>query len=409
MPRRVMVLGADGYIGWPLVRRLLADGYTVACVDSLDKRRWCARWNEEPVFALPGYPSRVARLDEEYPEQVHAYTLDISQDAGHLFDLLRAFRPDTIVHLAEQPSAPLSMLNREACLLTLHNNLHGTMNLVLAVGRAVMEGVMPMPHIVKLGSMGEYGTPNAPIYEGILRCCPTSSQAGWLMPKMPGSWYHLSKVHDSEALAFACRLWGFMTTDINQGPVWGIDTAECSAEDKLQRTAFYAGPLFGTVINRFLFQAATDQPLSVYGAGGQTRGFIALADSVGAIRTVVENPPEAGQFRVINQLAEVWSVVGLAELVSKATGVEIASVPNPRVEDEAHAYQPEVETLQRMGWQPTVVLHSDEIRRIVALLRTDRRSLRRVVAKQELTANALWRKDTKEWPIGEPCMEGDGI
>lgn len=406
---RVMVLGGDGYIGWPLSLALLKQGHEVFIVDSLVKRTWCSRYGGLPVLALPSFVRRVDALMAAYGKRIQAFRCDVGVEDSGFYGLLLRFQPEAIVHLAEQPSAPLSMLNREAAMTTIANNLGSTMNLTMSVGRAVMAEGMPMPHIVKLGSMGEYGTPKGVIYENRVKCCAAAIHSDWLMPKQPGSWYHVSKVFDSEALAFATRMWGFRVTDINQGPVWGVDTECADLDDKMLRTSIYADELFGTVINRFCFQAAVGKDLTVYGAGGQTRGFISLEDSVGALMTVLQCPASGGEFRVINQLAEVWSVQQLARLVSDATGARIEHTENPRAEAEAHTYQPEANMLSRLGWMPKKFLQTEEIERIVGLLSGHGRSLITALQRQPEGFRAFWRKAEHMVPTPQVEENGSGI
>lgn len=401
---KIMILGADGYIGWPLTQYLLSKGHEVIAIDNCVKRVWERELDARPVLAVPSFTRRLRSVKKPYGDKLTAYDLDIAATytGPELFETLMDHRPMTIVHLAEQPSAPFSMLNHKTWFRTMENNVNGTLGLIRAVGRfsAVMGG---MPHIIKLGSMGEYGTPDGPIGEGLLTCCDVAQKAGWQMPKTPGSWYHVSKVHDSHNLEFACRTWGLRVTDINQGVVWGIDTDAASLDVPETRTSLHADEFFGTVFNRFVFQAACEQPLTVYGEGGQTRGFIALQDACRAIELVAQYRPAEGEFRVINQLTSYWSVAELADLIAKATGVGIQHVKNPRIEKERHSYDVTAEWLKDHGLVPSRDLTTKEVERIVALLRTDKRALRVAAERIGAPGRAPWRK----YPAGE--KEGSGI
>jgi UDP-sulfoquinovose synthase len=261
-------------------------------------------------------------------------------------------RPEAIVHYGEQPSAPFSMANREQAVETQYTNVIGTLNLLFFIRDQV-----PDCHLVKLGTMGEYGTPNIDIEEGFIQIEHKGRTDTLPFPKMPGSLYHLSKVHDSHNIHFACRVWGLRSTDLNQGVVYGIETDETTRDERLG-TRFDYDEWFGTVLNRFCVQAVVGHPLTVYGKGGQTRGFLNIRDTLQCVELAVENPPEAGEYRVFNQFTESFSVGELADLVQRSAaeiGIEseINHLDNPRVEAEEHYYNPVHTKLLDLGLKPT--------------------------------------------------------
>jgi UDP-sulfoquinovose synthase len=267
-----------------------------------------------------------------------------------VYKLLEEVRPEAIVHYAEQPSAPYSMHSRGNAVYTQTNNVVGTLNLLFAMRRHC-----PQAHLVKLGTMGEYGTPNIDIEEGYITITHNGRTDTLTFPKQPGSFYHLSKVHDSHNIAFACRIWQLAATDLNQGVVYGIETKETALHPDL-RTSFHYDHVFGTVLNRFLVQAAVGIPLTIYGKGGQTRGFLNIRDTLACVDLAVRTPAKPGEFRVFNQFTEQFSVSELAERV-KAAGdragldVRVQHLPNPRIEMESHYYNAKHSKLQELGLQ----------------------------------------------------------
>ena len=357
--KRVLVLGGDGYLGWPTALHFAKLGWEVAVVDNLIKRHWENQIGVEPLINIPTLHSRVEwqnNLNKHNP--IKLYLGDISNNYRFIVNVLAEFKPDTIVHYAEQPSAPFSMIDHQTALETQINNIAGTLNLMFAIRREV-----PNSHIIKLGTMGEYGTPNIVIEEGWIEIEHKGRKDKVLFPKKPGSFYHLSKVHDSQNLEFACRIWGMRVTDLNQGVVYGIRTHESAPTDE-SRTSFHYDSVFGTVLNRFVTQAAAGIPLTVYGEGGQTRGYLNILDTLNCVRIAAENPPQEGEFRVFNQFTETFSVNELANKVSRI-GVElgldtkIQTIQNPRIEMENHFYEPVHSSLTNLGLAPTLL--SDEI------------------------------------------------
>jgi UDP-sulfoquinovose synthase len=355
---RVLVLGGDGYLGWPTAMHFSKLGHEVLLVDNLSKRQWEAEIDGAPLESMPTLRHRVRVWNRLGHGEIGVAVGDIADNHRFVYKVFADFEPDAVVHYAEQPSAPYSMAGREQAMLTQVNNVAGTLNVLHAMRRHV-----PDAHLVKLGTMGEYGTPNIPIEEGWIDIEHGGRRDRLPFPKMPGSFYHLSKVHDSHNIHFACRIWGLRATDLNQGVVYGIATDETELDPEL-RTSFHYDAVFGTVLNRFCAQAVCGIPLTVYGTGGQKRSFLNIRDTLQCVRIAIENPPEPGDFRVFNQFTEVFSVAQLAQIVRDAAAklgytTEVDHVENPRVEAEEHFYEPRNEHLLALGLQPRLL--SDEL------------------------------------------------
>ena len=350
MSKTVLVLGADGYLGWPTALHLSAHGHDVVAVDNLVRRRWDREGGTASLVPIRSMNERVRAWRRATGREIVWRRLDLL-DAPGLAALVAEFQPDAVVHYAEQRSAPYSMKSLRHAAMTQHNNVIGTLNLLFA-----LRDYAPDCHLIKLGTMGEYGTPNIDIEEGYITINHNGRSDRLPFPKQPGSFYHLSKVHDSHNIHFACRIWGLRSTDLNQGVVYGCATDE-AADDPALATRFDYDTVWGTVLNRFCVQAAVGQPLTVYGKGGQTRGFLDIRDTVACIRLALENPADAGEFRVFNQFTEQFSILQLAELVEKARRAhdlptEIVHLPNPRVESEEHYYNAKHQRLLDLGLQP---------------------------------------------------------
>jgi UDP-sulfoquinovose synthase len=350
MVERIAVLGGDGYLGWPTAMHFSARGYRVAVVDNMAKRHWEAEIGVTPLFPVATLHERVRAWREVTENEIGLAVGDLT-DYRFVESVLREFRPDAIIHYGEQPSAPYSMLDARRAAYTQHNNVVGTLNLLFA-----MRDVVPDAHLVKLGTMGEYGTPNIDIEEGYLTVAHNGRTHEFLYPKTPGSIYHLSKVHDSHNIHFACRIWGLRATDLNQGVVYGVETDESAMDDRLT-TSFHYDEVFGTALNRFCVQAVAGEPLTVYGKGGQTRGFLNIRDTMQCVELAVRNPAARGEMRVYNQFTEQFDVRQLAEQVRDAAatlGIEarIVHTENPRVEAEEHYYNPRHTKLLDLGLRP---------------------------------------------------------
>jgi len=355
---KVMIMGMDGYLGWPLAMHLSGRGHEVSGVDNFSRRKYVEEmksWSATPIQSME---KRLSAYEEATGRKLGFYEGDLT-DNGFTEQLIKEERPDTIVHLGEQPSAPFSMIDVEHCNHTQMNNVLGTNNVLFA-----MRAHVPDCHLLKLGTMGEYGTPNVDIPEGFFDVEYKGRKDRLPFPRQPGSWYHLSKVHDSHNIVFACRIWGLRSTDIMQGVVHGIVTDEMVNDDLLTRFDFDES--FGTALNRFCAQAVIGHELTPYGKGGQTRGYLALRDSMQCLTLAAENPPEEGEYRVFNQFDECYSANELAEHVHKVSGelgvdTKIWNIENPRTESEEHHYKPEMKHLPELGFKPTFTL-DDELR-----------------------------------------------
>ena len=344
---RILVLGGDGYLGWPTALHLSQCGHEVGVVDNFARRSYDFELGVESLVPIESLQGRVAAWEEITGRRIAAYVGDLT-DAGFTYATLREFAPDAIVHFAEQRAAPYSMIDRRHAVYTQTNNVANTLNVLYAI-----KEINPEIHLVKLGTMGEYGSPNIDIEEGWLEVTHKGRTDRVLYPKRPGSFYHLSKVHDSHNMEFACRIWGLRATDLNQGIVYGQQTPETAMDDRLA-TRFDYDAVFGTVLNRFVIQAVLGQPLTVYGNGGQTRGMLDIRDTVRCIELACTNPADRGDFRVFNQMTESFSVQALAELVQRTFSgeVRIDYLENPRVEFEEHYYKVVHTALVDLGLEP---------------------------------------------------------
>jgi UDP-sulfoquinovose synthase len=347
---KVLVIGGDGYCGWATALYLSNRGYEVGILDSLVRRHWDNELGVQTLTPITLIQQRIQRWHDLTGKSIDLLIGDIT-NYEFLKKALQTFEPEAIVHFGEQRSAPFSMIDREHAVLTQVNNVVGTLNLLYA-----MREDFPNCHLVKLGTMGEYGTPNIDIEEGYITIEHNGRKDTLPYPKQPGSMYHLSKVHDSHNIHFACRIWGLRATDLNQGVVYGVLTEETGMDELLINRLDYDG-VFGTALNRFCIQAAIGHPLTVYGKGGQTRGFLDIRDTVRCIELAVANPAQPGEFRVFNQFTEQFSVGDLALMVKKAgnamgLNVEINHLDNPRVEREEHYFNAKNTRLLDLGLQP---------------------------------------------------------
>jgi UDP-sulfoquinovose synthase len=348
---RILILGGDGYLGWATSMHLARRGHDVHAVDNYLRRR---------AHAEAGTDS-LTPIGESLPARAQAFRevtgLEIGVTEGDLVGwdvverLFRDFRPEAVVHYGEMPSAPYSMIDRDHAVFTQRNNVENTLNVLFA-----MRDITPDAHLVKLGTMGEYGTPNIDIEEGYIEITHNGRTDTLPFPKLPGSLYHLSKVHDSHNIHFACRIWGLRATDLNQGVVYGIETEETKLDERLA-TRFDYDEVFGTALNRFCVQAVIGQPLTVYGKGGQTRGYLNILDTLRCVELAIGSPAAAGEFRVFNQFTEQFSVLDLAEQVQKAGAavgldVQVDHIDNPRVELEEHYYNAKHTKLMDLGLEP---------------------------------------------------------
>lgn len=347
---KILILGADGYLGWPLCMYCSQRGHEVIGVDNYLRRNMCRELDSEALTPNPNLTQRINLWNEITGKQIHGYIGDVT-NYEFLKRVFEKHRPDGVVHLAEQPSAPYSMIDRDKAAETLVNNLVGTLN----IAHAVYE-TNPDCHIVKIGTMGEYGTPNIDIEEGWIEIEHKGKKDKFLFPRQAGSLYHTTKIQDTDLLWFYIRTWGLRVTDLMQGPVYGIATEETALDERLLPNFNY-DEIFGTVYNRFIVQAVADYPLTVYGIGTQTRGYLNLIDSLQCLYLSLTNPPPQGQLRIFNQFVELFSVNQIASKVkevgeSLGYRVRIENIKNPRVEKEDHYYNPTSTGLLDLGLQP---------------------------------------------------------
>jgi UDP-sulfoquinovose synthase len=347
---KVLVIGGDGYCGWATALYLSNRGYEVGILDSMVRRHWDLQLQVETLTPIAPIQQRLQRWKDLTGKSIDLYVGDIT-NYDFLSKTLREFEPESIVHFGEQRSAPFSMIDREHAVMTQVNNVVGTLNILYA-----MKEDFPDCHLVKLGTMGEYGTPNIDIEEGYITIEHNGRKDTLPYPKQPGSFYHLSKVHDSHNIHFACKIWGIRATDLNQGVVYGVLTDETGMDELLLNRLDYDG-VFGTALNRFCIQAAIGHPLTVYGKGGQIRAFLDIRDTIRCVELAIANPADAGHFRVFNQFTELFSVGDLAMMVKKAGNamgldVEISHLDNPRVELEEHYLNAKNTNLLDLGLQP---------------------------------------------------------
>ncbi|MDQ5810175.1 MAG: NAD-dependent epimerase/dehydratase family protein [Actinomycetota bacterium] len=347
---KVLVLGGDGYCGWPTSLHLSDVGHEVVLVDNFVRRTIDHELGAQSLTPIADPKERIKAWQEVSGQTIGLEYGDLL-DWEFVSEIMRRHHPDAIVHFAEQRAAPYSMIDRRHAVYTQHNNVIGTLNVLFAINEFA-----PECHLVKLGTMGEYGTPNIDIEEGFIEIEHNGRKDTLPYPKLPGSWYHLTKVHDSHNIHFACRIWGLRATDLNQGVVYGTVTPQTERDARLINRFDYED-VFGTALNRFCVQAAIGHPLTVYGKGGQTRGFLDIRDTVRCVELAIENPAERGEFRVFNQFTEQFSVRQLAEMVVDAAGklgveARIENLPNPRVEKEEHYYNAKHTGLLDLGLEP---------------------------------------------------------
>ena len=361
---RVLILGADGYLGWPTAMYLSKVGHDVCGVDNYLRQKICEETNSPMLFPHKSLGEKAKIFETITGTSIDTRELDLTI-YENMLSLVKEFRPDCIVHYAEQPSAPYSMTDFKSAQLTFQNNLNVTFNCIWSVIE-----VDPSIHIVKLGTMGEYGTPNIDIEEGWLDISHNGRSDTFLYPRAAGSLYHTTKVLDTDLLWFYVRSYGLAVTDLMQGPVYGINTAETKLDDALL-PSFNYDDIFGTVFNRFIVQAVVGVPLTVYGQGGQTRGYLNINDTLQCVRLAAENPAKTGKLRIMNQFTETFSVNKIASLVQVAAseiGIEVTvqNIPNPRKEKEEHFYNPKHSSLTALGLKPTLI--SNEI--IIDIMQT---------------------------------------
>jgi len=352
----IAVLGGDGYCGWAAALYLSKRGHSVAIIDNFARRQWDHELGVQTLTPIRPLSERLKVWHNISGKAIKLFVGDVT-DYDFVHSTVESFEPDAMVHFAEQRAAPYSMIDRKHAVFTQVNNVVGTLNLLFAIRE-----LQPACHLIKLGTMGEYGTPNIDIEEGYIAIEHNGRKDVVPYPKQPGSFYHLSKVHDSHNIMFACKIWGLRATDLNQGIVYGTMTDEVLLDEALINRFDY-DEVFGTVLNRFCAQAAIGYPLTVYGKGGQTRGFLDIRDTVRCVELACATPARAGECRVFNQFTEQFSVLELARMVQTAAKrldltVEIDHLPDPRVESEEHYYNAKHSKLIDLGLNPHLLSDS---------------------------------------------------
>ncbi len=375
---KVFIAGIDGYLGFPLAQYLTARGHEVAGADLYQRRHWVEEVGSHSAMPIYSMQERLEAFHERFQKGFLFREGDLL-DFAFLRNFLDEFKPDAIVHLAEMPSAPYSMIDQQHATYTQHNNVIGSLNLLWA-----MREVCPEAHLVKLGTMGEYGTPNLDIPEGFFEVEFRGRKDVIPFPRQANSFYHLTKVHDTHNTIFACRTWGLRSTDIMQGVVFGTHIDEMGDDPRL-RTRLDMDQCFGTAINRFVCQAVIEHPLTVYGTGGMKRGFLPLRDSMQCLTLAIENPPQPGEYRVFNQFEECYTIAELAEKVQDAgasLGLDVAirHYDNPRTERDSHYYNPDRENLIKLGYNPS----HDVVAEIRLMLQDMLPHRDRVMAKKDI-------------------------
>lgn len=380
---KIIVAGGDGFCGWPTALYLSKQGHDVSIIDSTIRRKWDDELGANSLTPISSLEDRVERWYEITRKRIKTYVGDLMH-YDFLKEVIRQELPDAFVHFAEQRSAPYSMIDREHAVFTQTNNVVGTLNVIYAV-----KDLVPDCHIIKLGTMGEYGQPNIDIEEGFIKISHNGREDILPYPKQPGSMYHLSKVHDSHNLMFAAKNWGLRVTDLNQGIVYGLHTEETKLDPMLINRLDYDG-VFGTALNRFLIQAAAGHDLTVYGTGGQTRGFLNIKDTVRCIEIAANHPADKGEFRVFNQFTEEFSVLDLAVKVKRVAEQEgilssLVHIENPRNEKEKHYFHAVNTKLVDLGLEPNLL--TDDVLREILLTVLEQKNR---VIKEKILPDVKW-------------------
>lgn len=390
--RAALVLGMDGYLGWSLTCSLAMMGKDAIGIDNSLRRNLVAAQKSISAIDILPLEDRIDALNRLYASDIGCIPADISIDYDILCEVIKTYQPDTIFQLAQMPSAPFSMRNRKSCIFTHRNNMDGMLNLLYAVKEHC-----PTAHIVKIGTMGEYGQPNVPIPEGNTKITIDGRTDSLPFPRAAGSWYHQTKVHDTHNIRMACDQWGLRCTDIMQGIVYGTRVRAMTPDAKSLATRLDFDECFGTIINRFVVQTVSGHPLTVYGQGTQVRSILPLQDSINCMMLLSENPPSQGHYREVNQFHEWLSLNDMAEVVASASDElfakrpEIEHIANPRVEKERHFYQPKAHVLKNLGYE-----NSECIEKVVRCMLIDTYENRRLLQnyRKVMNPNISWVGET---------------
>ena len=363
MSKKVLILGGDGYLGWPTAMKFAASGHQVTVVDNYLRRIIAEETDSEALIGTPSLSKRAQKFKELTGHKIKVMIADLAVPKN-MMNIVKETQPDTVIHYAEQPSAPYSMRGFDGAHLTFSNNLNVTFNCIWALIEHA-----PKAHLIKLGTMGEYGTPDIDIEEGWIDIAHKGRNDRFLFPRAAGSLYHTTKVLDTDLLWFYVRLYDLRVTDLMQGPVYGLSTDESDLDEALIPN-FHYDDIFGTLVNRFLVQAVADIPLTVYGSGAQIRGYLNLKDTLACVALAAKNPAKAGELKIFNQFTETFSVNEIAQKISKVGNsmgltVNVKSIENPRKEREEHYYNPSHSGLIELGLEPNLM--TDDV--VAAMLR----------------------------------------
>ncbi len=355
---RIMILGADGYLGWPTSVELALKNHNLLLIDNFIKRKLIKKYNRKVLVNTARADKQLTKL-KKYNKKIEFSNIDCTNYVN-LSSKFKNFKPDAVIHFAEMPSAPLSMLGDNEGWMTLKNNLQSTYNLI-----SIIKKYNANCHIIKLGTMGEYGTPNIDIEEGWLNISHKKRTHKFLYPRQASSLYHTSKIMDTDLLWFYVRMSNLKVTDLMQGPVYGVNSSKIMKDACLQPLFTY-DDIFGTVLNRFIVQGITNNPLTIYGSGSQIRGYINIKDTIKCIMLSLKNPPKAGNLEIYNQFTEQFSINELANRVITALSkigldTKICKIKNPRIEKEKHYYNAKNSKLKKLGLKPTLLTENSII------------------------------------------------
>lgn len=385
----VLILGGDGYLGWPSAMYFSARGYEVTVVDNYFRRNACTELDTGMLYPIPTLIERVKIWHEKTGKEIKVVIGDLAEpelmrslftgNFTYQWSVNKGFTgvPETVIHYAEQPSAPYSVYNYKLADITLINNLRVTNNLIWAI-----RDFSPETHVIKIGTMGVYGTPNIDIEEGWLDIEHKGRSEKFLFPRQASSLYHTTKIMDTDLEWFAVRMWDLRITDLMQGPVYGIETEESNIDDRL-KTIFNYDEIFGTIVNRFIVQSIVGYPLTVYGKGGQTRGYLNIKDTLQCVEKAENTPAGKGELRIFNQIMETFSANELAVLTKKVGNnlgydVRVDHLENPRKEAEEHYYNPTYQGLQDIGVTPHF-LDDDVMKKMFQVVHNYRDNIRKDV------------------------------
>lgn len=380
---RIFIAGIDGYLGWPLALYLAERGHVIGGGDLFLRRKWVKEMKSKSAMPIQKMSVRRDAFSDKFGTKLW-FRRGNFKHYKFILHCLRDFKPDAIVHLGEMPSAPYSMIDAKHCNFTMVNNLIGTLNIIHAI-----RDVCPETHLIKLGTMGEYGTPNIDIPEGFFTIEYRGRYDTLPFPRQAGSWYHWTKVHDSNNLMFACKVWGLTATDIQQGPVFGT-RIKAMGDDERLLTRFDYDECFGTCLNRYCAEAVTGHPLTPFGKGSQRRGFLPLKDSMQCFTLAIEKPPEKGEYRTLNQFEGIYSIVELARKIKKVgkklgLNVDIRNLENPRKEMESHYYNPDHQNLFELGYKP-----SHDTENTIKEILIDLMKYKKRIVKEALIPSIRW-------------------